>query len=501
MTCSNRVLARASLAALTTVLAFAARAIAQAAPSPPPSAASSLPPATSTVPPNSLSAQLEELGAWVTAGKGHLGAAIVDVATGKTLAAYDEHRPMNPASNTKILTAAAALDRFGPDYRFSTGIYGKITDGVVAPLVLRGNGDPSLSMDNLWELARALKALGAHRVVHVLVDQSYFDANFVPPAFASQPNEWAPFRAPVSAVSLDENSVTLTVVPGRAGEPAAAWFDPPGFVDVHGAVTTRANAPNDAVRLSLFPDRARLRAELGGSIGEGTPRVRFSKRVEDPRLFGGYALAEILRLSGVEVTGGVDLGGESAHARLAYVESEPLAVLVRKLGKDSDNFYAETLFKALGAFRKSAPLRSEDGAEAVLEWMKGVGAFEPGTRLTNGSGLFDANLVTAMSLATALRVAYSSPRIGPDFAAQLAVGGVDGTLHSRFKKEADRRVVRAKTGTLDRVIALSGYVLSPPGQSPIAFSFLADGVAGRHTEVRDKMDACVESIAANLWGK
>ncbi|HEX4475418.1 MAG TPA: D-alanyl-D-alanine carboxypeptidase/D-alanyl-D-alanine-endopeptidase, partial [Polyangiaceae bacterium] len=374
-----------------------------------------------------VTARIQELGAWVTAGKGRFGAAVVDVATGKVLAAYDEHRPMNPASNTKILTAAAALDRFGPDYRFSTGVYGKITDGVVAPLVIRGNGDPSLSMDDLWELARALKALGAHRVAHVLVDQSYFDANFVPPAFASQPNEWAPFRAPVSAVALDENSVTLTVVPGRSGEPAAAWFDPPGFVDVHGTITTRPKTPNDTVRLSLFPDRARLRAELGGTVGEGAPRVRFSKRVDDPRLFAGYALAEILRLSGVEVTGGVDLGGESAHARLAYVESEPLAVLVRKLGKDSDNFYAETLFKALGAFHKSAPLRWEDGADAVVEWMKSVGAFEPGTKLTNGSGLFDANLVTAMSLATALRVAYSSPRIGPDFAAQLAVGGVDGT--------------------------------------------------------------------------
>jgi D-alanyl-D-alanine carboxypeptidase/D-alanyl-D-alanine-endopeptidase (penicillin-binding protein 4) len=439
------------------------------------------------------------LSAWAAAAKGHVGALVLDVATGASLASTDEHRLMNPASNTKVLTAAAVLDRMGPDYRFSTGLFGRVEGGTVAPLVLRGNGDPSLETDELWELAAALKQLGVRRVDGVLVDQSYFDGDFVPPAFGQQPGEWAPFRAPISAVALERNAVTLNVVPGRGKAMATLWFDPPGFVETRGAVETRASGSGDGVRLSLSPAGPRLLGEVGGFVGEGLPRLRFTKRVDDPRLFAGYVLSEVLREIGIEVRGDIGVGGQAAHSRLTYVESAPLAVLVRELGKNSDNFYAETLLKALGGYVRGQPAHSKDGADAALAWMSEVGAFEPETRLANGSGLFDANRVSPWSLATALRQAYSSPRIGPDFVAQLSVGGVDGTLRSRFKTHAARRLVRAKTGTLDEVVALSGYVLPPPGKAAVAFSFIAEGVAGRHTEARERIDRCVDAIVALLW--
>lgn len=448
-----------------------------------------------------MRAAVSDLVSWAAAAKARVGAVVLDVPSGAVLASSGEHTLLNPASNTKVLTAAVVLDRMGPDYVFSTGVYGTVKDGVVAPLVLRGNGDPSLTTETLWEFARALQALGVHRVDGLLVDQSYFDGQWVPPAFASQPNEWAPFRAPVSAVSLERNSVTLNVAATRAGSPAAAWFDPPGFVDVHGTIETRRAGVGDGVRLTLTPKGSRLSAEVAGYIGEGSPRVRFGKRVDDPRSFAGYALREVLRLSGIEVTGDVQLGGKDVTNRLAHVESAPLAVLVRELGKNSDNFYAETLLKALGAFTHGPPARTEDGADAVLSWLAEMDAREPGMRMTNGSGLFDANRVSALSLATVLRRAYLSPRIGPDFVSELAVGGVDGTLRSRFKKEATRRIVRAKTGTLDGVIALSGYVFGPFGASPVAFSFIADGVTGKHAEARQKIDRCVEAIASSLWDR
>lgn len=439
------------------------------------------------------------LTAWAASVKAHAGATVMEVPTGAVLAAFDDRRLVNPASNTKVLTAAAVLDRMGPDYRFTTGLFGHIKDGTVGGLVLRGNGDPSLETDELFELANALRQQGVHKVDGILVDQSYFDDLFVPPAFSQQPNEWAPFRAPVSAVSLERNSVTLNVVPARAGTVATAWFDPPGFVDVHGAVDTKAPGAADGTRLTLVPNGSRLRAELGGFVGEGAPRLRFAKRVDDPRLFPGYVLAEVLREMGIEVRGDVTRGGEKAHARLAYIESAPLAVLVRELGKNSDNFYAETLLKALGGFVHGAPARTADGAAAVLAWLETIGSLEPGTRIVNGSGLFDANRVSPRTLASVLRHAYESPRVGPDFVAQLAVGGVDGTLRSRFRGKGEPRIIRAKTGTLDDVVALSGYVLPPPGKSAVAFSFVVEGVAGRHTEAREHVDRCVEVIAASLW--
>jgi D-alanyl-D-alanine carboxypeptidase/D-alanyl-D-alanine-endopeptidase (penicillin-binding protein 4) len=437
---------------------------------------------------------------WARSVGGHAGAAVMDVANGAVLAAEDEHRAVNPASNTKVLTAAAVLDKMGPDYRFTTALLGHVEDHRVAPLVIRGNGDPSLETEDLWQLASALRQLGVRKVDGILVDQSYFDEDYLPPAYASQPNEWAPFRAPVSAVSLERNSVTLNVVPGKAGSAATVWFDPPGFVDVRGSVMTRA-AAGDGVRLTMSPSGVRLAADVAGFVGEGPPRLRFGKRVDDPRRFAGFVLAEILRAMQIEVKGDVGLGGASIHSRITYVESQPLAVLVRELGKNSDNFYAETLLKTLGAFSHAPPAKTRDGADAVTAWLKDIGALEPGFRMTNGSGLFDANRVSPWTLATVLRHAYFSTRVGADFVAQLAVGGVDGTLHARFRDRADDRTVRAKTGTLDQVVALSGYVLAPPGKAPVAFSFIADGVAGKHADARDHIDKCVEAIAATLWGR
>ncbi len=437
--------------------------------------------------------------AWGATANAHVSATVIDVATGALSAAADAHRLMNPASNTKILTVATVLDRLGPDFHFTTGLFGNVENGTVSSLVLRGDGDPSLDTARLLELARALPAEGVRHVDGILVDQSRFDDHFVPPAFGQQPDEWAPFRAPVSAVSLDRNSVTLDVAPRKVGTPATVWFDPPGFVDVLGSVATHPGQ-GDGVRFSLSPKGDHLSATVAGFVGESSPRLRFAKRVDDPRLFPGYALAALLRDLGVDVRGSVALGGGAARRRIAYVESPALSVLVRELGKNSDNFYAETLLKALGAAEHPGPARTEDGAATAIEWLKeAAGALEPGTRIVNGSGLFDANRLTTFELATALRVAYVSPRIGPDFVAQLAVGGVDGTLYSRFRSLAGRRVVRAKTGTLDDVVALSGYVLAPPGVSPLAFSFIAEGVTGRHHEARARIDRAVESLAATLW--
>jgi D-alanyl-D-alanine carboxypeptidase/D-alanyl-D-alanine-endopeptidase (penicillin-binding protein 4) len=304
----------------------------------------------------------------------------------------------------------------------------------------------------------------------------------------------------VSAVALERNAVTLNVSAPTGGTVATVWVDPPGFVELRGTVLVKPAPAGNNVRFSLSPSAQRLRGDVGGSLGEGQPRLRFSKRVDDPRLYAGYVLAEILRRMRLEVTGSVALGGEAVHQRLTYVESEPVGVLVRELGKNSDNFYAEMLLKALGAFTKAPPARSRDGAEAVLAWMSEGGVVDAGTKVVNGSGLFDANRISAATMTAVLRRAHQSPRIGPEFVGQLAVGGVDGTLRSRFKGHTVDRAVRAKSGTLDRVTALSGYVVGPPGRSAVAFSFMIEGIASA-ADVRTHIDAVVETIASELWSR
>jgi len=125
----------------------------------------------------------------------------------------------------------------------------------------------------------------------------------------------------------------------------------------------------------------------------------------------------------------------------------------------------------------------------------------PTYRYENGSGLYASTEISARQLVALLRAAHADFRIGPDLVASLPVGGQDGTLAKRWHGRAAAGRVRAKTGTLDQVVALSGYVLAPPGRSPMAFSFIADGVAGKHGDARDHIDKCVQAIAATSWAR
>jgi serine-type D-Ala-D-Ala carboxypeptidase/endopeptidase (penicillin-binding protein 4) len=457
-------------------------------------------PVRARAPSPDLQAASDALAKWVADAKGQLGLAVVEVATGKTLATIHETSPQNPASNAKLLTAAAALKRLGPDYRYTTSLHGRIADGVAGDLVLRGHGDPSLTTEDLAEMCRSVVALGLKRVDgKILVDQSRFDDQYTPPAFGQQPDEWGAFRAPVSAVALERNTVTLNVAPGRARENARVWLDPPGFLLVTGRVQTGDPGSGQHVLWSLRPDGARLRATLDGQIAEGLPLLAVTRRVEDPRLVPGYALRALLESGGVAVRGDVALGGAGVREPLTSHRSAPLAVLLAELGKESDNFYAETVLKTLGAEATGTAAQSRDGAAVVAAWLAEVQAADAGTVIVNGSGLFDANRVSPLTLARALRAAYLDPAIRPEFITQLAIGGVDGTLRSRFRAYRRARSIRAKTGTLARVDALSGYVMPSDGRPPLAFSIIVTGIAD-HGQVRRHVDEVVArlvEVAAN----
>src|SRR6185312_8531343 len=117
----------------------------------------------------------------------------------------------------------------------------------------------------------------------------------------------------------------------------------------------------------------------------------------------------------------------------------------------------------------------------------------------NGSGLFDANRVTPAATTALLRVMDRDPSAGPEYLAQLSIGGIDGTLRHRFREWETTRAIRAKTGTLDAVAALSGYVLGPPGRAPVAFSIFANGISGKVGAARPSMDRVVDAIAREVW--
>ena len=476
-------------------------------PAPPESVVEVAPPPSSIARPNAapshlasrMAPKLEALSSWVKTHKGELGFALRDLGSGRELAGEGAGHAINPASNQKLITAAVALSELGPEFTFHVGVLGKLEGGVAQRLVIRGNGDPTFSYEDLRGFGERLVALGLSKVTgDILVDQSAFDDKYTPPAFEQQPNEWAAFRAPVSAVSLDRNSTTLHVFPTDAGQLARVEFEPPGYVSVQGDVRTEKGKKRDHVGLTLKPNGLLLGAQVSGGIPEGKTVVHITRRIENPEIYAGLVLKRVLTTLGVVVQGEVKRGGEDEAVELVGRDSAKLSELTQQLGKASDNFYAETLFKAVAAVKRGKPGSAENAALVAADWLKRRNLADDGLKIGNGSGLYDANRVSARTLTRLLEVAYLDPTISQAFQEQLAVGGLDGTLRTRFYALKNRRSVHAKTGTLNKVTALSGYVFGPEQQTGVAFSILVSGTSA-HAEVRQRMDALVLEISDALW--
>ena len=287
------------------------------------------------------------------------------------------------------MTARVALGTLGLAHQFTTTVYGEIVAGHARRLVLRSDGDPSLSTNGLRGVVAELRSLGLTAVDEgIFVDQSAFDEQFVPPAFEQQPDEWAAFRAPVCATALDHNRLTVRVTPNRAGAQAAVFVEPPGYADVVGSVETRAGNAVTDVRLKLAPAGDRVSLRVSGTIGEQASTYLTYRRVDDPRRLVGLALRELLREQGVTVPTQVALvaAPQAGLPALVTVRSEALPVILRSLGKDSDNFTAEMLLKAVAA-KATGKGESVVGAKIALDYLTGVAHGRTGYRARQWFGL------------------------------------------------------------------------------------------------------------------
>ncbi|MDD9945125.1 MAG: D-alanyl-D-alanine carboxypeptidase/D-alanyl-D-alanine-endopeptidase [Myxococcales bacterium] len=430
-----------------------------------------------------------------------VGISIVNLRSGREVLAHRAQLPLNPASNMKLLTAAAALLELGPSYRMRTGLYGRQEgDAVVGGLYLRGFGDPTLTGGELVALGQQLVRRGIRRVDEVLVDGTFFDKQKLPPAFEQQPDEVSPFRAAVGAMSVNRNAFELRLVPGRApGEPAGVLLDAPAYFELDNQVTTSATGAPKIIAIQGDADQKQT-LKLRGSIPRGIAGITYRRRVESPAYYTGHIMVEALKALRVQVPRRVGMGPTPRRtALLAEHRSAPLSQVLASLGKNSDNFVAEMVLKLLAAERAGAPGSSPAGVRVALNALRKLDVPASKIKMVNGSGLFHGNQVAASHLTTLLVGMYRRPGLRPDFLAQLAVGGVDGTLERRLKDLPVAGIVRAKTGTLNGVIALSGYVLGPSPERGFAFSFLANGVEGKHQAARALADRLVMALAKSLY--
>jgi D-alanyl-D-alanine carboxypeptidase/D-alanyl-D-alanine-endopeptidase (penicillin-binding protein 4) len=480
-----------------------------ATPTPPP-AAPLPPPANLTERPAWLKARMDALFTSPALAGAKLSVMVLDAETGKPIYGRNEKAGLNAASNVKLVTTAAALALLGPEFRWKTAVLalapaegGRAVNPageLQGDLFVRASGDPTLTTQDLAELASELAAIGL-RKVHggLVVDASAFDNATVGPSY-DEKDDSAAFRAPSSAASLNSNAVSVIITPGAsAGAAARVVLDPSSSnLVLAGRVTTAATGPAAPVVQTSDAGNGQTRVTVSGRIRMGSePRIVL-RRIVEPALFLGQTFKQILQKRGITVDKPVRVAAapKDGLRTLGSHDSPTLAVVVHELGKRSNNFVAEQVLRTLGAEVMGRPGTWQKGLDAVARYLESMGIAKASYTMRNGSGLYDSNRFSAEQLATVIRSAMRDFRISGEFLASLAVSGADGTLANRMAGSAAERYVRAKTGTLAKVSCLSG-VAGAPGQKPLVFSFLMNDLRSP-VEARTLQDQASELLVGFL---
>ncbi|MCA9557209.1 MAG: D-alanyl-D-alanine carboxypeptidase/D-alanyl-D-alanine-endopeptidase, partial [Myxococcales bacterium] len=425
-----------------------------------------------------------------------IGLYVVRLPGGEPIFERNAAERLHPASNTKLVTTAAAFSLLGPAYTWHTDLaVDSLGDkGEAGTLYLIGGGDPRFVSESLWRLVEDARLAGLTRVKgDLVVDETWLGPQHEAPGYADKAQD-AAYRAPSGATTLNWNSVSIRVVPGAAvGKPPVVTIEPgEGYVELRNTATTSRKGA-ERLTVSAKAEGGRTRITVGGRIPLKHRGITVRRRIDDPALFAGYAARAMLKAAGIEVKGKVKAGeAPKKRRRLARVRSRTLAMMAADVNKLSNNVMAEHLLRTLGR-EKGAAGDWDAGRAVVTDFLtKTVGI--RGFTYRNGSGLFGDTAFSAKEMVAVLRHMHTRTPALPEYAASLAIGGLDGTLRRRMKGFPPL-AVRAKTGTLSGVIALSGYVTFADG-SMGAFSFLFNDVKARPWVVWKAQDAMAKTLTA-----
>lgn len=367
-----------------------------------------------------------------------------DPMTGDTIAARNISTPMIPASNTKLFTTAAALYYMGIDYKVETTLYStdkNIRDGVInGDLYIKGHGNPFFNTDDLRKLADELIDKGIERITgNVYGDESFFDDEYLR-------NDWIEGEgsaqlAPVSALSLNGN---MTTVKRKV--------------------------------------RRRYRT--------------VSAPVSNPARHTAQVLFDILIGKGVKIGGGSGVGITPEKSVEIATHYLPLSAVLSRTNKRSDNFGAECLFKMVGAAATQSQGNATFANQAILGFLKDNGIFVKGTKIADGSGLSRQNNVSTLQIVRLLEFMYVDIERYEQYITTLSIAGVDGTLRGRMHGTDGEGNFRGKTGTLNGISTVAGYLTTRDG-TDIIVSIMFSFSRNSWSYYRGVQDEIIEAIAGS----
>ncbi len=419
---------------------------------------------------------------------------VENVATGEPVLAWNESTARNPASVMKLLTTLAALDSLGPTYTWKTEVYllgdveGETLEG---DLLLKGYGDPYLVEERLWQIVRSIRRAGIKRIAgDLLLDDSYFDiSGYDPAAFDNQPLRAYNVAPNALMVNLKAvryifqpdvatSTVDLSLVPELdnlqvVNHLALANGSCRGY---QRGITITANEDVDQMIFSgTFPSGCRSYSLYRTALGHNE--------------FAFGMFRSLWREGGGEFSGGWKnvVYSEDAEPFLTF-DSLPLAEIITKVNKHSNNVMARQIFLTLGAEKFGTPGTLENGRKAVSRWLDERGMAFSGLVIDNGAGLSREARITAAEIGTLLRYAYDSPFM-PEFLSSLSLTGLDGTLSRRYEGKRLAGMGHIKTGSLDDVTAIAGYLQARSGTRYIVVAL--QNYAGVHRGTGDEVQTAL----------
>jgi serine-type D-Ala-D-Ala carboxypeptidase/endopeptidase (penicillin-binding protein 4) len=405
---------------------------------------------------------------------------IVELESGRVIAERSPHQNLSPASNMKLFTTAAAIDRLTPSFEVTTGVYARgavdATGTLNGDVKIVGRGDPTIggrfhdgsSTAVIQEWASDLKKAGIKTISgDLLFEYGYFDTNYIHPTWPrDQLVAW--YEAPVSAFSMQEGCVQVRVLPSRVGQACVVQLEPPTtFLQVQNSCRTGRGLP--FITRQIGSNTIIVR----GGVPARSGATEVFVTVESPVHYFATVTSETFSREGIRIMGQVVLTPRDNRAdwRLVTKHSTPLSILVYVINKKSQNHYAEQVLKILGAETRHDGSWQAGTAE-IKEWLTTKTGVPPGEFFpTDGSGMSRDNRASAYAFVTLLRYMWKSPW-REEFVSSLPYSGdPDSKFGNRLKRPPFARQVYAKTGYISGVIGLSGYVHAQSGKV-YAFSFL-----------------------------
>lgn len=454
---------------------------------------------------------------------GIVGIKVASLDSGRVLFEENANKLLRPASNMKLYTVAAAIDKLTPDFHFTTSVYAPVRPdaaGIVhGDLTIYGRGDPSIAarfnngdyFKGIEELATKISSAGVKRVEgDIIGDETYFTGPQYGSGWEWEDLQWW-YGAEVSALTINDNALDLSVKPGaRVGAPAVITTGPPDpLLTITNHVVTAASGTRR--QITVYRGLGTHVLEVVGTIAVDDRGYAGGIGISHPALLFVYLLRSALAKRGVVITGrsktvapsvsGAPITATpvSGLSELATLQSPPLSLIAAQTLKPSQNLYTELILRTIGkvvpppAEIPNGNFTSEGaGLEVVRNFLKDAGVNSTALVLSDGSGLSRNDMITAE--ATVQLLTYMSRHAHAKvFSDALPIAGVDGTLRNRMKGTVAENNLRAKTGSLSSAASLSGYVTTASGER-LVFSIMVNN----YPEDVEPRSLCIDPIAVLL---